>query len=156
MRAQDEFWRRLEDVEAGMLGLATRSARFPVAPLRRDVDDGNIWFITHKAPAMVTPLTRGAQLAQFVVADGKSGLYGSLVGELALVDDPTVLAELWNPAIMAWLATTRDDAQLRLLCFKPQIGTVWYSSFQGITHLCAFQAAPSGEKPPSAIADRVG
>lgn len=139
MDALGEFWSRLEDVEAGILGLLADTARLPVAPCQRDDPDGNIWFITTHARKMAAALTLAPQSAQFVLADGKSGLYGSLTGLLSLSDDQQVVDELWNPAAMSWIAKTPQDTAIRLLCFTPQIGTIWYSSTKGLTVLYAFQ-----------------
>jgi len=156
MRTLEEFWMRLVDVEAGMLGLTSQLARFPAAPCLREECDEAIWFVTTQADDFVTALTCRPEVGQFVIADGASGLYGSLNGELSLCDDASILDELSTPATMSMIGTSKKDLRLRLLRFIPQDGTIWYSSMNGMTRLCEFRDAVYETSSVHLFTSRVG
>lgn len=135
MNPEEEFWGRLDEVDAGMLGLTSCKTMLPMAPSLREDYDGNIWFITTQGVEMVTVLTLSPQIAQFVVADAKSGLYATVEGKLSLEDEPDIIEELWSPVTAAWFEDARKEAALRLLRFTPSSGIAWYSSTQGVQFL---------------------
>jgi len=135
MNPEEEFWGRLDEVDAGMLGFKSAGVMLPMAPSLREEYDGNIWFITTQGVEMVTVLTLATQIAQFVVADTKSGLYATVEGKLSLEDEPDIIEELWSPVTAAWFEDERKGAALRLLRFTPESGIAWYSTTQGVQFL---------------------
>lgn len=125
--AHDEFWDRLDDIQAGMLGLTQDGKTVPMSPnLRDDGEDGNIWFITAKGTDLVEGVSAGAQPARFVVADARGGLYANVEGMLALSDDRAVLKDIWSPIASAWFEDDLADDDLRLLCFTPSRAAAWF------------------------------
>ena len=128
--AKEEFWDRLDDVQAGMLGLIKNGETVPMSPNLRDDDgkDGNVWFITAKGTDLVKNTESGAQEARFVVADAKSGLYANIEGELSQSHDKAILNELWSLIAAAWFEGGKEDPDLVLLCFKPKKAAAWFST----------------------------
>lgn len=149
MSAETQLLERLDQVEAGMLGLDDTDLRMPISPSIRDPFDGNIWFISTQGLSMVTALTLAPQSAQFVVADGKSGLYATIEGTLTLVDNPKILDELWSPLKAAWLADPANNAPLRLLRLTPHAGVAWYSTTQGLRFLYDVSELEQPERLPT-------
>lgn len=147
MNPEEEFWGRLDEVDAGMLGLASGGAMLPMAPSLRQDYDGNIWFITTQGVEMVTVLTLSPEPAQFVVADAKSGLYARVEGLLSLEDEPEIIEELWSPVTSAWFEDERKEAALRLLRFTPASGIAWYATTRGVQFLYDVARAKMGPKP---------
>ncbi|SEW31052.1 General stress protein 26 [Cognatiyoonia koreensis] len=135
MNPQAEFWNRLNDVGAGMLGLLADKDLMPIAPSLREKHDGFIWFIVTQTNAMVTGVTFAPQSGLFVVADSKSGLYASLIGELSLLDCPDIIEELWSPVTAGWVQDRSNREALRLLRFAPRSGNAWFNTTQGLKFL---------------------
>ena len=148
MTAQEDFWHRLQDVDAGMLGLLSGSARLPVTPRLRETFDGHIWVLETEDQMLSQALIMSSRPAHFVTADGVSGLYANLTGHLDVIEDPQIIEELWMPQ-MQRSHPSFFDRPLQLLRFTPDAGTVWYSSTKGMTYLCAFGTDVSDSTPIS-------
>ena len=146
--AHKEFWDRLDDVQAGMLGLTSDGEIVPMSPSLREADDGKIWFITAEGTDLVTKLTAGPAEGRFVVADSSSGLYSNITGTLALENDRDVLDEIWSPVASAWFEDDKADADLRLVSMTPARAATWFSTTSGIKFLYEIAKANiSGSKP---------
>ena len=126
--AKQDFWDRIDGVQAGMLGLTSDGELVPMSPNLREERDGKIWFITSTQSDLPTKLGDVAMPARFVVADAKSGLYTNLEGTLELVDDSQVLEEVWSVIAGAWFEDGKQDEDVQLMAFTPKMGGAWFSS----------------------------
>lgn len=119
---KQEFWDRLDDVQAGMLGTDQDDMLVPMSPNLRDGGkDGQIWFITAKGTDIVNHLEAGARPSRLIVADAKSGLYAHIKGDMAISNDRAVLDEIWSPVAAAWFEDGKDDPDIRLVRFTPRV-----------------------------------
>lgn len=146
--AKADFWDRVDDVQAGMLGVADSGKLVPMSPALRKDRDGKIWFIAAKGEDIVNAVSTGAQDAKFVIADAKSGLYANIDGSLAHVDDKVILDELWNVVASAWFDDDQDDADVRLLCLTPRTSATWFSTTSGVKFLFEIAKANLTDKEP--------
>ncbi len=119
-----EFWTRMEDVQAGMLGAATGERLIPMAP-SVDEDLGHfMWFITARDTDLETATRSSATPARFVAADSDAGLYADVEGTLAQVEDDETLDKVWSMFSAAWFEDGKHDPDVRLLRFAPDKGEV--------------------------------
>lgn len=130
--AKKDFWDRIEDVQAGMLGLAENPKLVPMSPNLRKERDGKIWFIAAAGEDLVDHTQSTPKDARFVVADAKSGLYANIEGQLSQVHDKAILDEIWNVVAAAWFEDDKQDPDVRLLCFTPQRSATWFSTTSGV------------------------
>ena len=93
---RQEFWKRLDDVQAGMLGLDGQDRLVPMSPQVDDDVPGHVWFITAKGTDLAEGVASGPKDARFVVADAKSGLYADVAGQLRQSNDREALDEVWE------------------------------------------------------------
>lgn len=126
--AKNDFWDRVDDVQAGMLGLEKDGKLVPMSPNLRKTRDGKIWFIAADGEEIVSDTSANPQKGRFVVADAKSGLYANVEGELSQSSDKAVLDEIWNVVASAWFEDDKQDSDLRLLCFTPSTAAAWFST----------------------------
>lgn len=147
---EKEFWNRLTDVTAGMLGLDRDSALVPMSPMLREDRDGKVWFITADGTDLVNGVATGAQSARFVVADGKAGLWADVDGMLALENDAAVLDELWTPMAAAWFDDGRQDPDVRLLSFTPKKAEASFTEDSAIRFFFEIAKANMTEQTPDA------
>ena len=148
--ANSDFWSRIGDVQAGMLGLANDGGKLvPMSPALRDEPDGKIWFISAAGEDLVTDTaSMNALPARFVIADAKSGIYANIEGILAQVEDDAVLDELWNIMASAIFDGEKEDEDIRLLAFTPQMAGAWFSTTSGVKFLYEIaKAKVTGAKP---------
>lgn len=148
--ANSDFWTRVADVQAGMLGLTNEGGKLvPMSPALRKELDGKIWFISAAGEDLVSETASiGAHPARFVIADAKSGLYANIEGSLAQVEDDTVLDELWNIMASAIFDGEKDDEDIRLLAFTPRMAGAWFSTTSGVKFLYQIaKAKMTGAKP---------
>ncbi len=130
---KQEFWDRLGDVQAGMLGTVGNGRLVAMSPNLRDGGkDGRIWFITAQGTDLVVDVTGGQKDARFVVADAKSGLYADIRGSIALSNDRATLDEIWGPVAAAWFEDGKEDPDLRLLCLTPRHAEVSASTTSAV------------------------
>ena len=147
--AKADFWDRVDDVQAGMLGLTTDGKLVPMSPALREERDGKIWFISAAGEGLVSDTsTGGAHPARFVIADAKSGLYANIEGTLSQVEDDLVLDELWNIMASAIFDGEKDDENIRLLEFTPQTAGAWFSTTSGVKFLYEIAKAKMTDAKP--------
>ena len=130
--AKKDFWDRVGDVQAGMLGLTGDGKLVPMSPTLRKDRDGKIWFIAAKGEELVKNTATAAKEARFVIADAKSGLYANVEGHLEQVNDKAILDELWNVVAAAWFEDGKEDPDVQLLCLTPRMAGCWFSTTSGI------------------------
>lgn len=146
--AKTDFWDRVDDVQAGMLGLEKNGKLVPMSPTLRKDRDGKIWFIAAAGEDLVNDTAAGPQDGRFVIADAKSGLYANVAGSLAQNNDKAVLDEIWNVVASAWFEDDKQDSDLRLLCFTPSKAGAWFSTTSGVKFLYEIAKANiTGAKP---------
>ena len=119
---KEEFWSRLDDVQAGML--TTEGARpVPMSPYA-DRDANAIWFITADGTDIAQAAAGGSR-ASFTLADSGSKIYATVDGTVSLSDDAAKLDELWSPVASAWFEDGKEDKDVRLVRMTPQQAEVW-------------------------------
>lgn len=142
-----EFWDRLEDVRAGMLGLSSDGRLVPMSP---NFADDAIWFITALGTDLVTALTAGGQAGQFVVSDGNQGIYAHIEGQMALSEDKKTLDEIWSAMASIWFEDGKQDADLRLIKFTPRKADVWFTETNPVKFFFETAKAKVTEERPDA------
>ncbi|MBS1301093.1 pyridoxamine 5'-phosphate oxidase family protein [Loktanella sp. SALINAS62] len=146
--AKQDFWDRVDDVQAGMLGLGKNDKLVPMSPTLRKERDGKIWFIAAAGETLVENTTGAPQDARFVIADGKSGLYANIDGTLKLHDDKKVLDEIWNFVASAWFEDDKQDPDVRLLCFEPTTAACWFSTTSAVRFFYEIAKANATDSEP--------
>lgn len=148
--AKSDFWDRVGDVQAGMLGLTADAGKLvPMSPALRKERDGKIWFISAAGEDLVSDTAAGGTYpARFVIADIKSGLYANIEGKLSQVEDDVVLDELWNIMASAIFDGEKGGEDIRLLAFNPEMAGAWFSTTSGVKFLYEIaKAKVTGAKP---------
>lgn len=130
--AKKDFYDNLEDVRAGMLGLASDGKLVPMSPNFDDDEPEAIWFITAQGTDLVNGVSDGPQPARFVVAEGSAGLYADIDGMLSLSTDQRKLDDIWSSVADAWFEDGRQDPDVRLLKFAPTKAEAWITSTSGV------------------------
>lgn len=112
---KEEFWERMDDVRACM--------------------PGAVWFITAKGTDLAQSVANGAQPAQMVVSDDKSGLYADVRGMLDHSTDREALDEAWSFVAGAWFDGGQHDPDVCLLRFTPKTAKMSITSGGGAKFL---------------------
>lgn len=121
---QDTFWKRLEGINAGMLGSAEQLNFVPMSHYA-DPDAGALWFISAQGTDLVSAAEAGPFDALHLIADGSAKLWARIEGRLELSDDRAKLDELWNSVASAWFDEGEQDPDVRLLKFTISQAEVW-------------------------------
>lgn len=111
----------------GMLGLTGGGDGFQPLTHFPDADLGSIWFISSTGTELVQSLGMGED-ADYVLISDEDSIYASLRGKLYHIQDDAKLDELWSPVVGAWFEGGRDDPQVALLRFDPEVADVWASA----------------------------
>ena len=119
---KEEFWSRIDKVQAGMLHIEGGRA-MPMSPYA-EKDETAIWFITARG-ADAGKAAEAGNTVTFHIADSKANLYANVTGRLRAVNDEQKLDELWNAVAAAWFEDGRDDPDVELICLTPQKAEVW-------------------------------
>lgn len=124
---QQLFWRRMDEVNAGMLGTRDRLKLVPMSHYT-DAHGLALWFITAQGTDLVAELADGPKPAIHVVGEDSEGLWARIEGQLELSDDREKLDEIWNSTASAWFEGGQEDPDLRLLKFSITEAEIWNST----------------------------
>lgn len=111
---RENFWDRLKEINAGMLGCADDWRYLPMSHYA-DPDGRVLWFITARGTDLVETLASGPKEGMHVVSDGGEGLYARIHGQLSLSDDAAKLDELWNAIASSWFEDGKQDEDVQLV-----------------------------------------
>ncbi|WP_246185033.1 pyridoxamine 5'-phosphate oxidase family protein [Paracoccus aestuariivivens] len=153
--ANDEqvFWKRLDGINAGMLGIRERMKLVPMSHYA-DPEARALWFITADGTDLVADVQGGAKDAIHIVGDASGKLFAQIEGRLELSEDREKLDEIWSSVASAWFEDGKEDPDLRLLRLSLTGAEIW-STTGGIGFL--YQVAKAnltGANPISAIISR--
>lgn len=124
MNERDLFWKRLEDVTAGMLGCEPDWRLVPMSH-HTDPDGAALWFITAAGTDLTDALSGGPQKAVHAVSSQGGKLYARIEGQLELSNDEAKLDEVWNAIASSWFENGKRDDDVRLLKLTLQSAEVW-------------------------------
>lgn len=124
MSDRDTFWKRLDGINAGMLGCAPDWRLVPMSHYA-DRDQSVLWFITADGTDLVKAVEGGPQQAVHVVSEGGDKLYARIEGTLELSNDKAKLDEIWNAVASSWFEDGKQDEDVRLLKLKLSTAEVW-------------------------------
>jgi general stress protein 26 len=130
---------------AGMLGLAGGGDGFQPMTHFPDADLGSIWFVSSTGTDLVQSLGLGED-ADYVLISDENGIYASLRGKLYHVQNDAKLNELWSPVVAAWFEGGREDPQVALLRFDPEVADVWASAKSSVSFGIKVNSANSDPK----------
>jgi len=119
----DDFWKRLDDVQSGMLSVD--GARPVPMSQYADRDLNVLWFITAKGTDIVESLASGPKEARYLVAEGAANLYATVDGKASLSNDKAKLDELWNVVADAWFEGGEQDPDVQLVRVDLSEAEVW-------------------------------
>ena len=118
----DDFWPRLDKVQAGMLAAGTARA-VPMSHYA-DREAGVLWFITAQGTDIQQASVHPAE-AVYIVASGDGKLYARIHGTAQVIHDRAQLEELWNPIAGSWFDGGIDDPDVRLVKMTLSEAEVW-------------------------------
>lgn len=124
MSDRDTFWKRLDGINAGMLGCAPDWRLVPMSHYA-DRDQSVLWFITADGTDLVKAVEGGPQQAVHVVSEGGDKLYARMEGTLELSNDKAKLDDIWNAVASSWFEDGKQDEDVRLLKLKLSTAEVW-------------------------------
>lgn len=121
--SKDEFWDRVDDVQAGMLAL-TDARPVPMTHYP-DPAAGVLWFITAQGTDIAEALATGERQARYILASGDGRIYARIDGRASLSADRAKLDEIWNAVADAWFDGGKADGDVRLVRFDLDEAEVW-------------------------------
>lgn len=124
MSDQDTFWKRLDGINAGMLGSVEHLNFVPMSHYANP-DQGALWFITAEGTDLEKQAAAGAFDAMHIVGDASGGLWARIEGQIELSQDRAKLDELWSAVASAWFEDGEQDPDIRLLKFTLTGAEVW-------------------------------
>ncbi|MGX9856525.1 pyridoxamine 5'-phosphate oxidase family protein [Limimaricola variabilis] len=133
-----QFWDRLADLRAGMVGIKGTDRLVPMSH-HVDAEAGCLWFIAAHGEELTDAVEAGPRDALFSVSSDKHGLYAHAHGTLELSHDKAKLDEVWNGVAASWFDDGRDDPDVRLLCLRLREAEIWTTTTSSAAFL--FQIA---------------
>ncbi|PZO66389.1 MAG: general stress protein [Paracoccus denitrificans] len=118
------FWKRIEGVNAGMLGAAPDWRLVPMSHYA-DPDENALWFITAAGVDLVEDASEGPVDAVHAIGDMSAKIFARIEGKLSVSDDKAKLDELWGVVASTWFEDGKRDPDIRLLRFDISSAEVW-------------------------------
>lgn len=135
------------DVRVGMLTTWRGDEAHSRPMFTQDVTaDGELIFLTSSDGALVRELQRRDRVL-LTYADTGRHRYASVAGRGVLLDDPTLIRELWSPAMKVWFPEGADDPRLRVLTVMLESAEYWDAPSAPV-RLFSFLKALATHQPP--------
>ncbi|WP_306151767.1 pyridoxamine 5'-phosphate oxidase family protein [Roseovarius sp. MMSF_3281] len=139
-----EFWRRLEDQTAGMMGVeGTQMHMRPMTPYV-DPEKNSVWFLC--APDNQLAQAEDTGKAHFTMQSPDEKFYACVSGRLDVSRDEKKLGELWNIFASAFFEGGPDDSDAILLEFKVEEAEVWTVEAGGMQFAAEIARSAFGDK----------
>lgn len=129
--SKDDFWDRIETVNAGMLHTGDGTRWVPMSHTAERVGS-TLWFLTAAGTQIVEAVEAGPIETDYIIADNARGLFAQVRGTLVLSKDRAKLEDLWNPVAASWYDGGIDDPDLRMLSLVIASGEVWVTPTSGL------------------------
>lgn len=128
-----DFWKRLTAITAGILGTQNGAAR--MVPMSHQIleDDTTIWFITACDTDLAEAVEHGGTNATYVIAEGSSGLYATIKGDLVRNKNPVLRDALWSTVADSFFEGGKDDPKVCILGLVPTGAEVWLTPTSGLS-----------------------
>jgi general stress protein 26 len=118
-----DFWQRLAETEAVMLGVVAPDAPFrPMRPFASQ-EECAVWFFTRRSSAWAGETGDDGAMAHLILAS--DGTYLDVVGRLETSQSPTHADRFWSAEIATLFEGGKTDPEILLLRFTPQTGRLW-------------------------------
>jgi general stress protein 26 len=153
---REQLFDEIARVRAGMLGI-DGGARGPV-PMSPHLDreSKQIYFFTRRSSQLVMSIGQGAQ-AEFLLVGKDQDYYASLTGPIVQSGDSAAIDRHWNALASAWFPGGRDDPELTLLQFTPNLAEVWASTDSSVVFAWEVtKALVSGSEPDVGVTAKIG
>lgn len=149
---EKQFWKRAEDVTAGMLS----SSEAPPRPMAHTAkaEDKALWFITAEGTDIDEAAMKGAE-AHYVMACGHSQIYAAVKGSLSIETDKDKLDEIWSPMAAVWFEDGRQDDDVRLVRFALESADIWLTDGGAKALFEVAKSQVTGETPDMGEQGRV-
>lgn len=115
--------------------------------------NGQVWFIGSKKSELCQSIQTDSQVNLAYVTS--SNHYVSIHGTANLVDDQSILDELWSPAYEAFFENGKQDPDVQLIQVNAHGAQYWESAGMIATLYKLTKAAISGEKQELGTSDTV-
>jgi len=117
----------VDDAETGFFCTtgATGSAN-GVRPMNvRQADDaGNLWFLSASDSHKNQELAANPAVKLYFQVGAHAGFL-ELEGRAEVMQDRTMIKQLWNPMLKTWFTEGEDDPRITVIRFTPQSGYYW-------------------------------
>jgi len=147
--SEARLWDLINDIEVAMLTTVDAHGRLlsrPLATIKVDGDDGDLWFFAGKDSPKVAQIQREQQVNLSYASPGRQ-LYVSVAGVASLTQDQALLDKLWSPAYKVWFPDGRQDPQLALLRVRVTSAQYWSAERGWVANVVsAAMAALTGEQ----------
>lgn len=147
--SEARLWDLVDGVEVAMLTTVDPRSELisrPLATIRVDGDDGNLWFFTSKDSPKIAQIQREQHVNVAYAASGRQ-TYVSVSGVATLSQDQTLIDALWSAAYKPWFPEGRGDPHLALLRVRVLRAQYWSNDSGWIaTAFGAAKAVLKGER----------
>jgi general stress protein 26 len=116
-----------DEAESGFfITVGSTGATTGVRPMsvRKADDAGNLWFLSasdsHKNHELAA-----SPAARLYFQVGHHAGFLELEGRAEVMQDRTMIKDLWNPVLKTWFTEGEDDPRITVIRFVPQSGYYW-------------------------------
>lgn len=143
---EEELWRQLKHVHAGMLGIEGSKSHMQPMSQFLDREGSRLWFFTSRDSDLFREMGASAH-AHFCVIGRHQDFHACLMGQLKESDDLAKKEELWTDIVAAWF-NGKDDPNAVLLSFDLIDAAIWASTQNPIKFAWEIERAKDSSATP--------
>ena len=124
---ETQLWERLQQVRAGMLGVAGDEGHMQPMTHFADQDLKTLYFVIARDATLVRDIGLGGT-AEYVIVGKEQDYHASLRGPIRQSEDRAKLEEIWNSLVSAWFEGGPEDPNVVLLEMPLRDAAIWAST----------------------------
>ena len=155
-KSHDFIWRMISEI--GTCMMVTQNGNTPRARPMRGIarpEQNTVWFFTDVKAHAADEIVRHPR-GCLAYADPTNQSFVSVSGQLSVVQDRKMIAELWTEGADAYFPAGKEDPNVQLLKFVAEAAEYWDSPSNPIVLAIQFlQAKITGTRPQLGVHDSV-
>merc|ERR1719456_66833 len=147
--AREKIYDLIDKAHVAMLGTYDENGTChsrPMVPIHNS-DDDDLWFFSNAGTRKLGEIQSDPRVT-LDVSDASHSNYVSVLGKAEECTDQSKVEQLWREPFRTWFPKGKEDPNIRLIRFKPELAEYWDSNSSKLIYTYGYMKALVTGEPP--------